>query len=132
MSLELKKEVKKLVFVAATSILVIVTRKEAFETFENTQTSKSTRAGKDGEGGEYPRTNLVQVPCIRYPITFERKSVLVLLNLNNEINTIHPTFAQELGFAIRLINIRVQKIDGTTINTYRIVVAAFLLTDRVN
>ena len=57
---------------------------------------------------------LAQVPCIR------------------EVNAIHPTLAKELGLPIRPTDIGVQKIDDTTLDTYEVVVAAFLVTDKIN
>ena len=100
---------------------------------ENAKDGKNLgTTGKTSEDDENLRLNLVQVLCIQYPITFKKKSMLVLLDLSSEVNTIHPTFAKELGFFIKLIDIRVQKIDGTMLDTYRIVVAAFLMTDKLN
>ena len=58
--------------------------------------------------------------------------MLALLNLESEINAIYPTFGKEPGFPIRLTDIRVQKINGTILDTYEIVVAAFLVTDKIN
>lgn len=56
----------------------------------------------------------------------------MLYNSNSEVNTIYLTFAQELGFSIRSTDIRAQKIDNTMLDTYRIIFAAFLVTDKVN
>ena len=58
--------------------------------------------------------DLAQVPCIR------------------KVNTIHPTFAKELGLPIRATEVRAQKIDGTTLDIYRVVVAAFSVTDKTD
>ena len=44
-----------------------------------------------------------QVPCIRYPSTFWKGSVLALLDSGSEVNALHPTFAIELGFQVRPI-----------------------------
>ena len=45
--------------------------------------------------------DLEQVLCIRYPTTFQEKSVLALLDSGSEVNAIHPTFAKELGLRVR-------------------------------
>ena len=58
--------------------------------------------------------------------------VLVLFDLGSKINAIHPTFLRGLGLHIRLIDIRAQKIDGTTLDIFGMVVAAFSLTDKTN
>lgn len=46
---------------------VTIANKEAIEIIE---TFKASRNGKDDKEGEYPETNLIQVLCIQYPITF--------------------------------------------------------------
>ena len=55
-----------------------------------------------------------------------------LINSGSEVNAIHPTFAKQLGLPIRPIDVRAQKIDGTTLDTYGMVVAAFLVEDKAN
>ena len=57
---------------------------------------------------------------------------MALLDLGKKVNAIHLTFAKKLGFPIRPTDVRVQKIDGTILDIYRIIVAAFLVTDKVN
>ena len=92
-------------------------------------------AGKDGKKNESKYLkNLVWVPCIQYPITFWKKSVpmLVLLDLGSKVNAIYPTFAKELGLSIRLTDVRVQKINNTTLDTFGIIVAAFSVMDKTN
>ena len=58
--------------------------------------------------------------------------MFALFDLGNDVNIINPIFAQKLGLSIRPTNIKVQKIDGNTLNTYRMVVAAFSMTDKAN
>ena len=83
------------------------TRKDAVETAKTT--------GKDGKEseGEYPEI-FVWVPCIRYSIIFQKKSMptLALFNSGSEINTTYPTLAQELGLSLRPTDVGDQKIDG--------------------
>ena len=75
---------------------------------------------------------LAQVLYIYYPINFGKKSILTLLDLGSEVNAIHLTFTKKLGLSIRPTNVEVQKIDDTTLNTYRMVVTAFLMMDKTN
>ena len=112
MSLEYEGRVKKLVIVSATSTLVTVAREEA--------------VGKNLE------SNLAGVPCIRYPINFRKKSVLILLDSGSEINAIHPAFAKELGLPIRPTDIGAQKINSTMLEIYGMVVAAFSVKNKAN
>lgn len=127
MSPESKEGAKKLVSVFATSMPAIEPREEAVETIE--------AAGKNGEGSkaEYPE-NFARVLYIWYLITFRKKSVLILalFNLGNEVNVIYPTFARELGLPIKLIDVRAQKIDSTTLDTSGMIVSAFPLIDKAN
>ena len=90
-----------------------------------------TVAMKEGVGKNLV-SNLAQVPCIRYPINFTKKSVLVLLDSGSEINAVHLAFAKELKFPMRPTDVEAQKIDGTTLETYVIVVAAFSMEDKAN
>ena len=55
-----------------------------------------------------------------------------MINSGREVNAIYPTFAKQLGLSIRLINIEVQKIDGTMLDTYGMVVAAFSVENKAN
>lgn len=56
----------------------------------------------------------------------------MLLNLKSEINAIHLTFAKRLDLSIQSIYIRIAKINGIILNTYRMVVAVFLNIDQAN
>ena len=55
-------------------------------------------AGEDQQLSQVHReATLKQIPYIRYPTTFQEKSVSALLDSGSVINAIHPTFAKELG-----------------------------------
>ena len=129
-------EAKKLLSVLATSTPITETRDQTVETDEIVETAKdvetvgTSKDGKKSESG-YPE-NLVQVLCIRYPINFGKKSVSALFDLGSEVNAVYPAFAKELGLSIRSINFKAQKIDGTTIDIFGIVVVAFLVMDKAN
>ena len=55
-----------------------------------------------------------------------------MINSKSEVNAIYPTFAKQLGFPIRLTDFRAQKIDSITLDTYRMVVAVFLVKEKDN
>ena len=55
-----------------------------------------------------------------------------MISFKNEVNTIYPSFAKQLGFSIRLIDVEVQKIDRTILDIYKIVVVAFSVVDKAN
>lgn len=113
-----------LVLVISTPVIVI-----SRKMFESTETAK---VSKDDKDSEYPGTNLIRVSYIQYPITFWKKSVSVLFNFGSKVNIIHPTFAKEPRFPIRPTDVGVQKIDSTMLDTYKIVVLAVLMTNKVN
>ena len=96
--------------VSATPTLVTVARKE--------------------EVDENLRANLTRVPCIRYTNNFGKKSVSALLDSGSEVNAIYLAFAKKLGLTIRSTDVGVQKIDGTMLETYGMVVAAFSIEEK--
>ena len=107
---------------------------EAAESVGTTDAVETAKVGKDDEEskGEYP--NLAQVLCIRYPITFRKKSVsmLALLDSGSEVNIIHPTLTRNLGLPIRPTDVRAQKIDSTMLDTFGMIVSAFSVMDKAN
>ena len=78
---------------------------------------------------------LERVPCIHYLIPFkdmEKAPVQALIDSGSEVNAVHLSFVKQLGLSIRPTNVRAQKIDGTTLDTYGMVVTAFLVVDKAN
>ena len=75
------------------------------------------------------------VPCMQYPVQFKGLSKArgqALIDSGSEVNAIHPTFAKQLGLPIRPTDVGAQKIDGTMLDTYGMVVAAFSVEDKAN
>ena len=71
---------------------------------------------------------LERVPCICYSVQFckdKGKNVLALLNSGIEVNAMTSAYAAYLDFKVKMINVGVQKIDGFSLATYDIVIAAF-------
>ena len=93
---------------------------------------ETAEAGKDGEESKSEYQNLVRVLCIRYSINFGKQSVSALFDSGSEVNAVYPAFAMELGLPIRLTDVGAQKIDGTTLKTYEMVVAAFSVENKAN
>ena len=58
--------------------------------------------------------------------------MLLLLNSETKFNAIHLTFAKKLDFLIKPIDIQAPKIDNIMLETYAIIIAAFLMTDKAN
>ena len=68
---------------------------------------------------------LQRVPCIRYPVQFQANQVGALIDSGSEVNAMTPAFAAKLGLSIRPTGIGAQKIDGSTLKTYGMVIAGF-------
>ncbi len=69
------------------------------------------------------------IPCIWYLITFKDQTE-ALLDLGSKVNPISQAFAHQLGFKIWKTNVGTQKIDGTTLKTYEIIVSTFSILDK--
>ena len=75
----------------------------------------------------------VKMPYIYYLVWFQdgQEQVRALLNSGSEVNAINPTFAQKPSFHIQKINVKAQKIDGSTFETFKIVIADFQVENKV-
>ncbi len=72
---------------------------------------------------------LERVPCIRYLVSFKDQTE-ALLDSRSEVNAMSQAFAQQLDLKIRKTNVGAQKIDGTILKTYGIVVSTFSMLDK--
>ena len=101
-------KLKKLVSVSVTSTSISCTKKEALEC----------------------------VLYIYYLAQFKKNAneteVQTFIDSENEVNAIHPTFIRALCLPIRPIEIELQKIDSTTLDTYGMLVAAFSVINKAN
>ena len=75
------------------------------------------------------KKELERIPCIWYSITFKNQTK-ALLNLRSEVNAMSQVFAHQLGLTIWKTNVEAQKIDGTTLETYEMVVSTFSMFDK--
>ena len=76
---------------------------------------------------------LDRVPCIRYPIRFKKSEVQVqaLLDSGSEVNAMTPGYASKLGLKVRPTDVGAQKIDGSTLETFGMVLASFQVEDKL-
>ena len=77
---------------------------------------------------------LDKVPCIYYLVQFckdKGKDALTLLNSGSKVNAMTPAYAAHLGLKVRVTNIGAQKIDGFSLATYSMVIAAFQVVDKL-
>ena len=77
---------------------------------------------------------LERVPCIHDPLRFQKdwRETKALINSGNKVNAITPTYAAKLGLGIRKTDIRAQKIDGSTLDTFGMVLADFQVEDKLD
>ena len=97
---------KKLVSLSANSLLV-------------TETSKEDDVA------------LQRVPYVQYLIRFKKKEVQALINLGSEVNAMTSTYVSKLGLWVYYTDIRAQKIDGSTLVTFGMVLASFQMEDKL-
>lgn len=73
------------------------------------------------------KQTLERVFYIHCLVLFSNFKIQVLLNLNSEVNLINPVFINKLDFFLDKIDIKAKKINGLTLEVFKIVVVSFLL-----
>ena len=75
---------------------------------------------------------VVKVPYIYYPVCFQegQKQVRALLDSGSEVNAMSPVYAKRLGLKTCKTNIGAQKIDGSALETFEMVIADFQMEDK--
>ena len=70
---------------------------------------------------------IVRVPCIHNPVWFQedQEQIKALLNTDNEVNAINLAFAWKLALYIWKTNVGNQKIDGSILEIFGMVIANF-------
>lgn len=68
---------------------------------------------------------LQRLSCIYYLIGFKKKEVQALIDLRSEVNAMILVYALELSFKVYHIKVGTQKIDGSTLDTFEMVLANF-------
>ena len=59
------------------------------------------------------------------------KDVRALIDSGSEVNAMHPAYATKLGLHARKINIGAQKIDGSYLDTFGMVIADSSVKDKL-
>lgn len=74
-----------------------------------------------------------QVFCINYLHRFRKDTIDVktLIDLGSEVNTKTPAYISKLGLKVHYTNIEAQKIDSSTLKTFRIVFASVQVEDKL-
>ena len=85
-----------------------------------------TEASKEGH------VSLEWVLCIYYPFYFRKNTIGVraLIDSGSEVNAIIPAYTSKLGLKVYSIDVGAQKIDVSTLEIFRIVLASFQVEDK--
>ena len=88
-----------------------------------------------GTSKEAPEMVLDWVPYIYYLVQFwkdkERAIIQALIDSGSEVNIMTPAYVKQLGLWTQKTDVGAQKIDGLSLATYRIVIAAFQVKDKL-
>lgn len=70
---------------------------------------------------------LKRVPYVYYPMQFRKdlSEIKALIDLGSEVNAISPVYANKLGLRIQKTDVRARKIDGSSLDTFGVVIAGF-------
>ena len=68
---------------------------------------------------------LQRVSCIYYLIGFKKKEVQALIDLRSKVNAIILVYALELSLKVYHIKVGAQKMIGSTLDTFEMVLANF-------
>ena len=81
---------------------------------------------------------LKRVPYIQYQVQFcqkndenKDKNVKALIDSSSKINTMHSTYATRLGLCTRKIDVGIQKINGSYLDSFGIVIADCSVKDKL-
>ena len=86
-----------------------------------------TKTNKEDE------VTLERVPCVHYLLHFRKDTVdmRALIDSGSEVNAMTPAYALKLGLRACHTNGRAQKIDGSTLQTFGMVLASFQVEDKL-
>ena len=79
------------------------------------------------------KATLERVPGIWYPVWFKKNqdNTQALINLGSEVNAMNPTYTKKLSLRVRQTDIGAQKIDRSYLKAFGMVIASFLLQDKL-
>ena len=73
---------------------------------------------------------VVKEPYIYYPVWFQEEQVRALFDSGSEVNAMSPAYAERLGLKTWKTNVGAQKIDGSTLEIFEMVIADFQVKDK--
>ena len=87
-----------------------------------------------GANNEAQEVILDRVPCIHFPVQFQKDKEVIkaVINSGSKINAMTTAYTSKLGFWVQKTDVRAQKIDGSLLRTFGIVIAGFLVEDKLD
>ena len=74
---------------------------------------------------------LDQISCICYLIWFKKNEVQALIDFGNKVNAMTPEYTLKLTLKVCRTDVRAQKINGSTFETFEMVLASFQVEDKL-
>ena len=75
-----------------------------------------------------------RVPCIHYPVQLQKNkkaTIWALIDLNSKVNTMTLIYAKQLCLQVQKTDVGDQKIDGSLLRTFKMVIAGFQVEDKL-
>lgn len=86
-----------------------------------------------GASKEAQKVILSRMRCIHFPVQFrkdKRATIQVLINLGSKVNAMTLAYAKQLGLQAWKTDVGAQKIDGSFLRTFRMVIVGFQVEDK--
>ena len=77
---------------------------------------------------------LDRVPCINYLLQFwknKETTIWALIDLGSKVNAMTPAYAKQLGFQVWKTDVRAQKIDSSSLQTFEMIIASFQVENKL-
>ena len=93
----------------------------------------ATSASVIGANEEAQEVILDRVPYIYYLVQFrkDKEVIKALIDSGSKVNAITPAYAKQLGLQVRKTDVGAQKIDGSSLRTFGMVIAGFQVEDKL-
>ena len=87
-----------------------------------------------GASNKAQKVILDWLPCIHYPVQLlkdKRAIIQALIYLGSKINAMTPAYAKQLGLQVQKTDIEAQKINGSSLWTFGMVIAGFQVENKL-
>ena len=77
---------------------------------------------------------LDRVPCIHYSVQFRKdkgSTIWALIDSGSKVNAMTPAYTKQLDLQIQKTDVKAQKIDGSLLRTFRMIIAGFQVEDKL-